>query len=260
MKQFASVSICNLTLHKSNSIILNNINLDIESGCLTSIIGPTGTGKTSLLRSIMKFEKISSENILIFGETIANLKLSEIARKIAFIHQDSVLPGGLLVKDYVLFGRYPYLGFFENTNVQDYTIVENALNQVNCYKFYNRELITLSGGEQQLVIIARAIAQQTPIIILDEPTANLDFGLSAKLMSILQHLAHDEQKTIIIATHDINNAIKFSDKLVLLKKVKIIAHGNTEHAINNSNIRDLYGSNVKLTTTLNGETVIDSNY
>jgi iron complex transport system ATP-binding protein len=79
-------------------------------------------------------------------------------------------------------------------------------------------------------------------------------------MSILQHLAHDEQKTIIIATHDINNAIKFSDKLVLLKKGKIIAHGNTEHAINNSNIRDLYGSNVKLTTTLNGETVIDSNY
>lgn len=260
MMQSPAVSIHNLTLHKSNSIILNNINLEVDVGNLVSIIGPTGTGKTSLLRSIMKFEKIPSSSISIFGKTIATLKLSEISKKIAFIHQDSILPGGLLVKEYVLFGRYPHLGFFESPDIQDYEIVNNALKQVDCIKFSNRELITLSGGEQQLVIIARAIAQQTPIIIFDEPTANLDFALSAKVISTLQDLAHDEQKTIIVATHDINNAIKFSDILVLLKQGKIIAQGRTDNVINDTNVIDLYGPDVKLTTTLDGDIIIGSNY
>ena len=135
MMQSPAVSIHNLTLHKSNSIILNNINLEVDVGNLVSIIGPTGTGKTSLLRSIMKFEKIPSSSISIFGKTIATLKLSEISKKIAFIHQDSILPGGLLVKEYVLFGRYPHLGFFESPDIQDYEIVNNALKQVDCITF-----------------------------------------------------------------------------------------------------------------------------
>ncbi|PZC41103.1 MAG: iron complex transport system ATP-binding protein [Chloroflexi bacterium] len=255
-----SLAIQNLTLYKNKIKILDDISLELKEGNLISIIGPTGAGKTSLLRTILQFEKINDGSIRIFQKDMKKLKLNELAKNISFVHQSSFLPVGLLVNKYVLFGRNPHLGFFDTESKIDYKIVEQALKKVDSLQFIDRELTTLSGGEQRLIIIARAIAQQTPIMVLDEPAANLDFALSAKIMNILKNIAVKERKTVLIATHDVNNAIRFSDYMCLLKHGRIIKQGTPSEVMNNENIMDLYGASAQITKDIDGNTIVSTKY
>ena len=131
---------------------------------------------------------------------------------------------------------------------------------VDCLQYENRELISLSGGEQRLVIIARAIAQQTPIMILDEPAASLDFALSSKLTHILQNLAHKDNKTVLIVTHDINDAMKFSDYIILLKNGKVLVQGEPSIVINEAVLQELYGPQARLSEDSAGNKVAWASY
>ena len=131
---------------------------------------------------------------------------------------------------------------------------------VDCLQYANRDLISLSGGEQRLVIIARAIAQQTPIMILDEPAASLDFALSSKLTHILQNLAHEDNKTVLIVTHDINDAMKFSDYIILLKNGKVLVQGEPSIVINEAVLQELYGSQARLSEDSAGNKVAWASY
>ena len=131
---------------------------------------------------------------------------------------------------------------------------------VDCLQYANRDLISLSGGEQRLVIIARAIAQQTPIMILDEPAASLDFALSSKLTHILQNLAHEDNKTVLIVTHDINDAMKFSDYIILLKNGKVLVQGEPSIVINEGVLQELYGPQARLSEDSAGNKVAWASY
>ncbi len=250
----------NLSLIKNNHNILNDVSFRLPESCLASIIGPTGAGKTSIIRSVLNFEKNHSSIIKINGKKSTEMNLREVAKQVAYVHQNSFLPAGLKVYDYVLFARNPYLGFFGNYSQKDHQIVKESLLLVDSLQYSDRELISLSGGEQRLVIIARAIAQQTPIIILDEPAASLDFALSSKLTHILQNLAHHENKTVLVVTHDINNAMKFSDLIILLKNGSILIQGEPNTVITEDILQKLYGSHARLSEDSAGNKIAWASY
>ena len=260
MKKSIALKIKNLSLKKSNQNILTEVSFTLPKSCLASIIGPTGAGKTSIIRSIMNFENNNNNDIHINNKLSTEMNLREIAKQVAYVHQNSLLPAGLKVYDYVLFARSPYLGFFGNHTQEDHQIVKESLMLVDCLQYANRDLISLSGGEQRLVIIARAIAQQTPIMILDEPAASLDFALSSKLTHILQNLAHEDNKTVLIVTHDINDAMKFSDYIILLKNGKVLVQGEPSIVINEAVLQELYGPQARLSEDSAGNKVAWASY
>ena len=260
MKKSIALQVNNLSLTKSNKNILAEVSFNLPNSCLASIIGPTGAGKTSIIRSLLNFEKTDNSIMKINGKQISEMNLREIAKQVAYVHQNSHLPPGLKVYDYVLFARNPYLGFFGNHSQHDHQVVKESLLLVDCLQYSDRELASLSGGEQRLVIVARAIAQQTSIMILDEPAASLDFALSSKLIHVLQKLAHEEKKVVLVVTHDINDAMKFSDYIILLKNGRILVQGEPNIVINENVLQELYGPHARLSEDSSGNKVAWASY
>lgn len=210
------ITLQQLTLGFNSRTLLNNCNATFEQGSLTALVGRNGAGKSTLLRVLAALDTPQAGDVIINNTPISSLNAEQRARLISFVSTQRVRVSNLKCKDVVAIGRTPYTNWMGSLQEQDKQCVAHALEAVGMTAFADRAIDTLSDGECQRIMIARALAQQTPIILLDEPTAFLDIPNRFEICRLLATLAHTENKTIIFSTHDIDAAMPVCDNVAIL--------------------------------------------
>ena len=218
------------------SHILKGVSIEVSDKDFVGIIGPNGSGKSTLLKSIYRVLTPQSGTVFLDGNALNSYKPKESARKMAVVAQHNYYNFEFSVQDVVLMGRAPHKKAMERDNADDYRIVREALAKVNMGGFAQRSFSTLSGGEQQRVILARALAQQTQCLILDEPTNHLDIKYQLQLMDIVKSL----DLTVISAIHDLNIAAMYCDRLFVMKDGHIVGFGTPEEMLTQERIKEIY--------------------
>jgi iron complex transport system ATP-binding protein len=217
--------------------ILKGINIDADNKEFIGVIGPNGSGKSTLLKCIYRTLKPSSGIIKLDDINLSKLSIKETSKKLAVLSQHNNYNFDFSVKDILLMGRSPHKKFLDRDTKEDYDIIYDSLNKVGMLDFIDRSFLTLSGGEQQRIILARALAQQTNCLILDEPTNHLDIKYQLQLMGIVKNLNVE----VIAAIHDLNIAAMYCDKIYVLKDGNIVAYGTPKEVLTSELIKDVYG-------------------
>lgn len=241
---YPSISVSNLSFSYNENLTLKNLSFEIEKNSFVSILGPNGAGKSTLVNLISKVMPIEAGEIVIEGKNIRDLNHIEIAKKVAVVPQYTSLGFNFSVYEIILMGRYPYLSRFKGEKQEDYRIVNEVMELTHTDIFKDRKYNELSGGERQRVIIAQTLVQDSPIIILDEPTSHLDINFQIEFMELFYSLYKKKGKTIIGIFHDINLAIQYSEKIMLLKEGNIYCYGDVKDVINRTNIMSVFKSDV----------------
>ena len=223
--------------------ILSNISLNVKPGCFIGILGPNGSGKTTLLKSISRVLKPQEGSILIDTEDIYSLKPKQVAQKMAVVPQYNDIGFNFSAMDVVLMGRNPHLGDFQMESQKDVAIAKNAMEITNTWTLADRPINELSGGEAQRVIIARAIAQEPKILLLDEPMSHLDIINQIELMDLVKTLCDKNNLAVLAVIHDLNMASRYCDTILLLKEGTIFALGTVEEVMTPENILNVFGVN-----------------
>lgn len=200
--------------YKVGHAVVSDINLTLQSGKLASLIGANGVGKSTLLKTLTGFLPKLEGSLLLDGKDISEFSQRALARQISIVLTQKPEVQNLTVEEIVGLGRSPYTGFFGKLHANDQQIVDESITAVGIEKLKNRMIQTLSDGERQKVMIAKALAQQTPVIFLDEPTAFLDFSSKVETFQLLQRMAHEMGKLVLLSSHDLELAVRFSDTLL----------------------------------------------
>ena len=200
--------------YKVGHAVVSDINLTLQSGKLASLIGANGVGKSTLLKTLTGFLPKLEGSLLLDGKDISEFSQRALVRQISIVLTQKPEVQNLTVEEIVGLGRSPYTGFFGKLHANDQQIVDESITAVGIEKLKNRMIQTLSDGERQKVMIAKALAQQTPVIFLDEPTAFLDFSSKVETFQLLQRMAHEMGKLVLLSTHDLELAVRFSDTLL----------------------------------------------
>jgi iron complex transport system ATP-binding protein len=241
------LKIQNVSFHYESVKALESVTFEVQSGEVLGVIGPNGSGKTTLLKCINMILKPESGTVFIDEKDISGLSRKDIAHRIGLVPQHSHVSFPFTVLDVVLMGRMPHLGRFMGKETQrDLEIVEKAMELTNTYHLANRLIDELSGGEFQRVIIARALAQEPNLLLLDEPTLHLDISHQLEIMELIRELAKNRELTAIVVSHDLNLAARFCDRLLLLNSGKIYAIGHPKEVLSPEKIREVYHINVKI--------------
>ena len=200
--------------YKVGHAVVSDINLTLQSGKLASLIGANGVGKSTLLKTLTGFLPKLEGSHLLDGKDISEFSQRALAQQISIVLTQKPDVQNLTIEEIVGLGRSPYTGFFGKLHANDQQIVDESITAVGIEKLKNRMIQTLSDGERQKVMIAKALAQQTPVIFLDEPTAFLDFSSKVETFQLLQRMAHEMGKLVLLSTHDLELAVRFSDTLL----------------------------------------------
>jgi iron complex transport system ATP-binding protein len=206
-----------LSIGYSHKVIAADINAQIKGGELTCLIGRNGTGKSTLMRTLAGFLKPLGGSALLDGRDVGRLSPAERSHLISVVLTDRVDIDGMRVKDLVSVGRQPYTGFFGKMSSDDEEVVNKAIADVGMTDFAGRQVNSLSDGERQKVMIAKALAQQTPVILLDEPTAFLDYPSKKEMFQMLSQLCHEQGKAVLVSTHDLDIALPIADSVIEMK-------------------------------------------
>lgn len=218
------------------NVIIKDVSFDADIGDFIGIVGPNGCGKTTLLRAIAGLISINKGSVKIKGKDVRRINRKDLAQKLSFVPQLMVPASGFTVEDTVLLGRIPYLGRFLFESKKDYRIAKNASEALKIEGLAEKPVTNLSGGEFQRVAVARSLAQDTRIMLLDEPTSHLDFRFQVKVLRMLKRMRED--KLIIATFHDLTLAARFSRKLLLFSpKGEIIAFGRSDAVLTPDNLR-----------------------
>ena len=228
--------------------ILKGVSLQAGEKQLIGVIGPNGSGKSTLLKCIYRVLQPTGGAVFLDGKPLSEYSFRESALKIAVVAQHNYYNFDFSVRDVVLMGRSPHKKTLERDNAQDFRIVEEALTKVGMLHFAERSFSTLSGGEQQRVILARALAQQTPCLILDEPTNHLDIKYQLQLMDLVRGL----DRTVITAVHDLNIAAMYCDWLYAVKDGRVVGQGTPQTLLTPEFIRQDYEVEAEVSTDRNG--------
>lgn len=221
-----------------NRRILDDINVGIAEGRITAVMGPNGCGKTTLLRCIGGLLEPHSGQVLIDDKPVQDYSARALAQKMAFVRQHAQTDFDFSAFETVLMGRNPYQKRLQNESQADWDIVEQCMRQTNTWHLRFSKPDQMSGGELQRVMIARALAQQTPVLLLDEPVSSLDIAHQLEIMHLLREA---REKTILIVIHDLNLALQFCDDLLLFHEGRLLYHGAVADGLTPENIRTVYG-------------------
>ncbi|MBO5455774.1 MAG: ABC transporter ATP-binding protein [Muribaculaceae bacterium] len=213
---------------KSITIVSERFDATLKSGELTCLLGPNGAGKSTLLRTLAAFQSPVGGEILIEGRPLASYPDRELSKVIGVVLTERISLDNMNVTELVGLGRSPYTGFWGRLSAHDMEVVDRAIRQVRIDDLCDRNVNTLSDGERQKVMIAKALAQETPVIFLDEPTAFLDYPSKVEIMHLLHRLSHEQGKTVFMSTHDLELALQIADKLWLMDKKLGVSIGTPE--------------------------------
>ncbi|MFH1963682.1 MAG: ABC transporter ATP-binding protein [bacterium] len=220
--------------------VFEGINFQICEGEFLGIIGPNGAGKTTLLKVMTGIKRASSGKIMLDDKDISSLSRKEIAKIMAVVPQGIFIPPLFTVEDVVLMGRYAHQENRFGVTKQDLAVCEEAMRKTACLSFRHRQINELSGGERQAVIIARALAQQPKILMLDEPTANLDIKHQMRVLGLVKTLVREHGITTVMVIHDLNLASRFCDRLILLHNHRILCDGISQQVLTPKNLLEAY--------------------
>ena len=230
----------NLSVDYGPRRILHEISLDVQSGEVLALIGPNGAGKSTLIRAVSGVIPIAGGQVRTNGDNFAALATLQRARYVATVPQAVSMPPAYTVWETVLFGRTPYLGFLGQPSQTDEEIARQSLARVSALPLVDRRVGELSGGEQQRVLLARALCQSTPILLLDEPTAHLDLQYQVSLLQLVHELAHKDQLAVLVALHDLNLAAHYADRVALMVAGAIKAIGKPKEVLQSQMIEEAY--------------------
>jgi iron complex transport system ATP-binding protein len=225
--------------------IFSNLDLDVYPGEVLCILGPNGCGKTTLLRCISGALKLKQGTAWLDGKDIASFSVIELAKRVGFLFQEHEAPFPFSVLEVVRMGRTPYLGFFDSPSAKDTELAEQALERVGMLHVKDRPYTQISGGERQLILIARTLAQEPEIILLDEPTSHLDFKNQALSLKMIDKLA-EQGISMIMTTHNPNHALLFPDMVAMMNGGRFIATGKATEVISEETLEATYGIDVKV--------------
>ncbi len=227
------ISLTNLTVGYDDKPVLSDITLNLEPGKLVCFMGPNGAGKSTLIRSICQFQPTLEGSILIEGRDIRDCTRQELAKKISVVLTDRLNAGQLTGREIISAGRYPYTGWSGRLQQEDWNMVESAMEKTGTRHLADRPFYEMSDGQRQKVMIARALCQHTPVIILDEPTAHLDLNNRVAIVTLLRQLAQQEKRAVLMATHELDLALQLADELWLAEPGKGILRGVPEDLVLN---------------------------
>lgn len=234
----------NLSFSYNGTNALSDLNFEVWDGSLISILGPNGSGKSTLINLISKVLRGYKGSIEVFGRDIKKMGSRDIAKLIAVVPQYSNPGFDFTVEEMVLMGRFPYISRFGREKREDYEVVEKIMEKTKIVELAKKKFKELSGGEKQRVIIAQALSQNTPIVLLDEPTSHLDINFQLEIMNLFYELNQKENKTVIGVFHDINLAANYSREIILLKQGRIWLQGDIDSTLTRKNIKSVFNSEV----------------
>lgn len=220
--------------------ILKQISGNFEAGQFYGILGPNGSGKTTFIRHLLGLIQVQKGTVELEEKQLSQFRKKELAATISFVPQNTYLEADFSVYDIVAMGRTPYLKRFESLTKEEEQLIEEAMQITNIFKFKDKRFNQLSGGEAQRVLVARAIAQDTPWMILDEPISHLDIKHQVELMETLKRLNQEKKKTIIAILHDLNLTSAYCNQVVLMKNGEVYAAGQTDEVLTRENLRTVY--------------------
>ncbi|MGF1540842.1 MAG: ABC transporter ATP-binding protein [Pleurocapsa sp.] len=229
-----------LTLAYEGVPIVRNLDLAIPAGKITVLVGANGCGKSTLLRGLARLLKPKSGKVYLDGKEISRLKSKTIAQKLAMLTQSPIAPEGLTVRDLAAMGRYPYQNWLQQWSKEDEEKIQEALSITTMTELSERALDSLSGGQRQRAWIAMILAQDTDILLLDEPTTYLDLAHQVELLDLLQQLHETKGKTIVMVLHDLNLACRYADYLVAIQQGKVYAMGTPKQVMTEEMVQEVF--------------------
>ncbi len=240
-----AINIENISYQVEDRIILEDISMHVNQGDFITILGRNGCGKSTIIKAIAKEINVDG-TIEFFNEDIQMIKSKVLARKLAVLNQHSNVSEDITIREYVAYGRIPFRGLFKSEVKEDVQIIDEMLSLTGLKGMENRYLSTLSGGELKRVHLALCLVKQPKVLILDEPTNHLDVKYQFELLKLIRKINQEDKVTVICVLHDINQAIKFSDYLYLIKEGKIYANGSSEEVITLENIKEVFDVDITI--------------
>jgi iron complex transport system ATP-binding protein len=234
----------NVSLGYGKQTVLRNVSFEARPGEMLGIIGPNGSGKSTLIRGITRLIQPSCGKIFLDGNDISGINRQELAQLVAVVPQNPTLPEPFTALEVVLMGRTPHLGLLRYEGKKDLSIVKGVMEATQTLAFAERRVGELSGGERQRLTIARALAQEPKIILMDEPTANLDINYQIETLDLARQLCLKQKLIVVVTLHDLNLASQYCDRLVVLSKGIVYCQGIPQTVINAQIIKEVYGAEV----------------
>ena len=241
----AAASVRHLRVQLGGRAILHDVSLEVSSGSWVCVVGPNGAGKTTLLHSVAGLVPFEGE-LELWGRSLGAFGRRERARHVALVPQQPVIPDGITVEEYVRLGRTPHLGVLGAEHREDVLAVRTQLDRLELGPAATRRLDSLSGGEFQRVVIARALAQEAPLLLLDEPTTGLDLGHQVRMLELVQELRSSEGISVLSTMHDLTLAGRFADRFALLSQGRIVSTGSRSDVLDAAVIAEHFGTSVRV--------------
>ena len=234
-----------VTIRLGGQLIVSDVAIDVPAGGWVSIVGPNGAGKTTLLRAVAGLVGYDG-TIEVGGESMLALAQRARARVVAVVPQDPIVPFGLKLLDYVLLGRTSHISRFGVEGVRDLAVARDVLQQLELSPLAQRRIETLSGGERQRTVLARALVQEAPVLLLDEPTTALDIGHQQEVLDLVDELRRDRGLTVLSTMHDLTLAAQYAESLVLLDRGEVVTSGSADSVLTEENLSRYYGARVRV--------------
>lgn len=232
----------NVCLGYSHKTVLRDITFQVSPGELVGLIGPNGCGKSTIIRAFSHIILPSSGKVLLDSRDIRHISRRELAQLVGVVPQLPILPSSFTAFEIVLMGRNPHLGLFQYEGPKEMELAWEAMARTGTQELAKRRVNELSGGEIQCLLIARVLAQETRVILLDEPTANLDIGRQLDVLDLIKRLCGEKKSTVLAAIHDLNLAAQYCDRLVMINDGRIHAIGTPTEVITKQNVEEVYGA------------------
>ena len=235
-----------LTLAYDDRAVVHELDLVIPRGCVTAVVGANGCGKSTLMRALARLLGPRAGAVLLEGQAIRRLPTKEVARRLGLLPQSPVAPDGLTVEDLVARGRYPHQGLFRQWSARDAAAVEAALAATATSELRDRPLDELSGGQRQRAWIAMTLAQETEIVLLDEPTTFLDLAHQVEVLDLLSELVAEHGRTVVMVLHDLNQACRYADHLVAMRDGRVHATGAPADVVDAALVQEVFGLTARI--------------
>lgn len=237
-----------LNIAYEERLIVEDLNIEIPQGKITALVGANGSGKSTILKTMARIMQPKGGTVLLDGKSIHKQSTREVAKQLAILPQNPTAPEGLTVTELVSYGRFPYQKGFGSLKAEDRKIVEWAVEVTGMTEFHDRPIDQLSGGQRQRAWIAMALAQETDILFLDEPTTFLDMAHQLEVLQLLEHLNTDAKRTIVMVVHDLNHAARYANHMIAIKKGKAQAVGSPADVMTCEVLRDVFGIEADIVT------------
>ncbi|WP_424014405.1 ABC transporter ATP-binding protein [Halorubrum xinjiangense] len=235
--------------------VIDGESIAAEPGAVTALVGPNGSGKSTLLKGLANQIEPDDGSVLLDGRDVHSMDTKSLAKQLGLLSQESTSPDSITVEDLVYHGRYPHRGFFERTTAEDARAVERAIDLAGCGHLRAREVGSLSGGQKQLAWIAMVLAQDTDVLLLDEPTTFLDLHHQMEVMEIIETLRDESEVTVVVVLHDIEQAARLADRVVALADGEIRARGPPEEVVTEELLSEVFRVDAEVVETENGPRV-----